>query len=288
MGKNKKNDGGVEEDNKKKESGGNNNITVVLKADLHCEGCASKVIKCIRSFEGVEKVTAGDAHKISVIGKVDPVELREKVEKKTHKKVELISPVPNNKEGAKGKESGVDKVKGEKKNESKDNNSDEKKSKGKEPPVNTMVFKLDLHCNGCIQKIYKIITRTKGYQDVKIDRQKELVTVTGAMDMMELAEILRKRMKKEAEIVPPKKEPEKKKMVAAGSDKAQSGGGHVEGGGDKKIEGNEVQVQIGDRGPFMHRPGSMVDQYQYSPYPVGPYHAPQIFSDENPNACSVM
>ncbi|KAL2536298.1 Heavy metal transport/detoxification superfamily protein [Forsythia ovata] len=281
MGKNKKNDGGVEEDNKKKENGGNNHITVVLKADLHCEGCASKVIECIRSFDGVEKVTIGDAQKISVIGKVDPLKLQEKVEKKTHKKVELISPVPNNKEGAKGRESGGDKVKGEK-NDSKDNNSDEKKSKGNEPPVNTTVFKLDLHCNGCIQKIYKIITSTKGYQDVKIDRQKELVTVTGAMDMKELAEILKKRMKKEAEIVPPKKEQEKKKTVAADSDKAESAGG------GKKIEGNEVQVQVGDLGPFMHRPGPMVDQYQYNPYAVGPYHAPQIFSDENPNACSVM
>lgn len=57
--KNKKNIGeqqkqkeGVE--NKKKENGGgkNNITTVVLKADLHCEGCVSKVLKCIRSFDG--------------------------------------------------------------------------------------------------------------------------------------------------------------------------------------------------------------------------------------------
>ncbi|XP_011090035.1 heavy metal-associated isoprenylated plant protein 3 isoform X2 [Sesamum indicum] len=218
--------------------GGKNNVTVVLKADLHCEGCVSKVLKCIRSFDGVDTASIGDEQRITVVGKVDPVKLRERVEQKTHKKVELISPQPKkdnaNKKNGDGKEnakidggnSGGD-GKQEKKKEGKDNNSsknksDEKKSKEKEPPVTTAVLKVHLHCEGCIQKIHKAVTKTKGYQEMKIDRQKELVTVTGAMDMKALAEVLKKHLKKEVEILPPKKEVEKKENGGGSGDKGKS------------------------------------------------------------------
>lgn len=54
---------------------------------------------------GVEKVQCdADSNKLTVIGKVDPVMLREKVEQKTHKHVELVSPVP--KKGGKEKDGG--------------------------------------------------------------------------------------------------------------------------------------------------------------------------------------
>lgn len=73
--------------------------------------------------------------KVTVVGKVDPAKIREKVEQKTHKKVELISPkLPkkdgDSKENGKGKENdgGADTGKKEKKNESKDKNSNDKKS----------------------------------------------------------------------------------------------------------------------------------------------------------------
>ncbi|KAK4408986.1 Heavy metal-associated isoprenylated plant protein 3 [Sesamum angolense] len=204
-------------------AGGKNNVTVVLKADLHCEGCVSKVLKCIRSFDGVDTASIGDEQRITVVGKVDPVKLRERVEQKTHKKVELISPQPKkdnaNKKNGDGKENAKGDGDGdgeqEKKKEGKDKNSsndksDEKKSKEKEPPVTTAVLKVHLHCEGCIQKIQKAVTKSKGYQEMKIDRQKELVTVTGAMDMKALAEVLKKHLKKEVEILPTKKEVEKK------------------------------------------------------------------------------
>lgn len=97
---------------------------------------------------GVDAANIGDEQKITVVGKVDPAKLRERVEHKTHKKVELISPQlkkddnknGDNKEKAKGKEnSGSNNAKQEKKKESKDknskNNSDEKKSKEKEVTV---------------------------------------------------------------------------------------------------------------------------------------------------------
>lgn len=92
----------------------------------------------------MDTATIGEGQKITVVGKVDPLKLREKVEQKTHKKIELISPVPkkeanngDNKENAKGKENeGGDNQKQEKKKDPKDKNSkdkpDDKKSKEKE------------------------------------------------------------------------------------------------------------------------------------------------------------
>lgn len=41
--------GGGEQENG---GGGGGSITVVLKADLHCEGCVSKIFKTIRSYDG--------------------------------------------------------------------------------------------------------------------------------------------------------------------------------------------------------------------------------------------
>ncbi|KAK6163393.1 hypothetical protein DH2020_000257 [Rehmannia glutinosa] len=249
---------------------------------------------------GVDTATIGDGHRIiTVVGKVDPVKLRERLEKKTHKKVELVSPQPKkdgNKENGKGKDNnnGGDDGKQEKKKESKDKNSknksDEKKTKEKELPVTTAVLRVQLHW----------------YQDMKIDKQKELVTVTGAMDMTTLAAVLKKHLKKEVEILPPKKEADKKekgggekgkgvgeKGKSGGGEKGKSGGGGGGDGGEKvagseKSDGNKVQFQVGYPYPLMFGPGGVVEQFQYNPSAFVPYHAPQLFSDENPNACSVM
>lgn len=138
-----------------------------------------------------------------------------------------------------------------------------------------------------------------GYEDIKIDKQKDLVTVTGAIDMKALAEVLKKHLKREVEIVPPKKEEKKdnagekgnngggkEKGGGNGGGKKEKGGGDGDGGG----EGNKMQFQVGypyPPQPYVYGPGYAAEhQFHYNPYPIGP--APQMFSDENPNACSVM
>ncbi|KAJ0728968.1 putative heavy metal-associated isoprenylated plant protein/5/6 [Helianthus annuus] len=78
-------------------------VTVVLKLDLHCEGCAKKIKKSISTFEGVESVRADTAgNKLTVTGKVDPTRVKERVEFKTKKKVDILSPQPK-KDGAEEK-----------------------------------------------------------------------------------------------------------------------------------------------------------------------------------------
>ncbi|PHT35108.1 hypothetical protein CQW23_26908 [Capsicum baccatum] len=231
----KKNEGG---EKNKKEGGEENkkdggNLTAILKS-CQCEGCVSTVVKAIRSIGGVEKVMCDvDSKKLTVIGKVDPVMLREEVERKTQKNVEVVSPIP--KKDSKGKGggdngsdngAGEEKKKMQKQNKEKDSreNTGGKKPKEKELPITTVVLKLHCHCQGCIQKIDEIMTKFKGYKEMKVDEQKDLVTVTGSMDMKVLAETLKKHLKKEIEIVPPKKE---------GGENEEKGGGDNGGGGGK-------------------------------------------------------
>ena len=45
-----------EQNNNKRDGGGEKktaSITVVLKVDMHCDGCASKLVKSVRAFQGL-------------------------------------------------------------------------------------------------------------------------------------------------------------------------------------------------------------------------------------------
>lgn len=299
----------------KKEDGGKKDVgmnVVVLKIDLHCEGCAAKVIKAVRSFDGVEsaKVGDGDLTKLTVVGKVDPTKLREKVEAKTKKKAEVISPVAKkdkNEDVEKENNGGGGEVKKQKqqqqeKSDEKKNNTNKKdESKAKELPVTTAVLKVNWHCQGCIQKIHKVVSKSKGYMEMSIDKHKDLVTVKGAIDVKALVEKLKEKLKRPVEIVPPKKE-------GGGGDKAKSGGEKAKGngnsngnggsggggeekaakgngngnGGGKVVEGHKMEYGVG-QGEYPYH----YDGYG-SGYTINQVHAPQLFSDENPNACVVM
>ncbi|RRT59083.1 hypothetical protein B296_00013009, partial [Ensete ventricosum] len=69
---------------------------IVLKVDMHCEGCARKVERSLRRYEGVEDVKTDCKSRTVVIkGKAaDPAKICERIQKKTGKKVELMSPLP--------------------------------------------------------------------------------------------------------------------------------------------------------------------------------------------------
>ncbi|KAK4719858.1 hypothetical protein R3W88_018196 [Solanum pinnatisectum] len=248
-----------EEQQKERKEGGKNeqnNRNVVLKVEFHCEGCVRKILKAVRSFEdyceccsvffqavrflvsdfpnfwfvtsekGVEKVTCdSETNKVTAIGEVDALKLKEKVERKMNRPVQLISPLPK-----------------DCKKEKKHNENDSKSTKGDDK-------------------------KTKEKEDMKIDQEKELVTVTGSMDMKELVEALKKQLKKDVQTVPPKKE---------GGEKKEGGGG---GGGGK---GNE-KGKDGQGGG-----GEKREQYEYQEFDATAIHATQLFSDENALACSIM
>lgn len=209
-------------------------ITVVLKLHLHCDGCAKKVKRSLRYIEGVETVKVDSAsNKLTIIGKVDPVHIKERVEYKTKKKVELISPKPKKDDG------------GEKKADDKPTEAKSNDQKPKEPQATTMVLKISLHCDGCIQKIKRIILKIDGVESVIADGNKNLVTVKGTMNMNELIPYLKEKLKRNIDIVPPKKEDNKvgekkdEKKVEGGDDKKEKEG-DIDGDDKKKVDAGKA------------------------------------------------
>lgn len=237
-------------------------ITAIYKIDMHCEGCAKKIKRAVRHVKDVESVKADcGANKLTVIGKMDVVAVKQKLELKTKKKVEIISPQP--KKDAVAAAPAAEKKAEEKKPE-------EKKAPEEKPKESTVVLKIRLHCEGCIQKIRKIISKINGVQSVNFDGVKDLVTIKGTMDVKQLEPYLKDKLKRSVEIVPPKKEEpagEKKKeespapaaaAVAGGGEKKkeEAGGGgekkEKEGGGGEKKEkeggGDEKKEKEGGGG----------------------------------------
>ncbi|KAL3718773.1 hypothetical protein ACJRO7_003821 [Eucalyptus globulus] len=289
---------GGEVENKKKE--GEDGFTVVLKMDMHCGGCADKIVKWAKNVKGVEKAKAEwEANKLTVRGEMDPWELREELEGRTKKKVEVVSPQLPKKDKDKDKDSKSSASPDGNNKKAKDKKAEDKKPK--EPPVSTAVLKLELHCAGCIDKIYKTATKVKGVQSIQFDKEKDLVAATGTMDAKALVESLKEKMKRPVEVVQPKKDKDGGGKDGGGKD----GGGGGGGGGKKNKKGGKEEG--GDDGGYdgveesYGIPGEYFGEnrmeyyglppgygYNYAYMYGNPLHAPQMFSDENPNACHIM
>ncbi|KAK4358678.1 hypothetical protein RND71_020907 [Anisodus tanguticus] len=156
---------------KKKEE---ENVKVVLMIDMHCvcKNCFKKIAKCTQNLEGVKSMEIEDTvtkYKVTVTSKLNPLKLQQKFEKKLKKKVELISPKS-------------------------------KENKEKETPKKT-TLEMNLGCDKCVEKMQKIVAKTKGFQGIFIDRSKNLVIVSGAIDNEYLVENLKKELKKSVKIV---------------------------------------------------------------------------------------
>lgn len=297
---------------------------VVYKLDLHCEGCVKKIKRSVRHFAGVETVKADlSSNKVTVAGKFDAVKLQDKLVEKTKKKVDIVSAPPKKDAGATEKPS--EKKADEKKPEEK--KPEEKKPEENKPKESTVVLKIKLHCDGCITKIRRIIMKFKGVETVNLDGDKDLVTVKGTMEPKELVEYLSEKLKRNVEMVPEKKEKdgggekkEKKEDGGGGEKKA-------DGGDQAKVEVNKMQHQYPMQSPMYWYDGHVgqssnygMDQFHQggyghhgyvengymmnqgggggggypmqvpqAPFYMNPNHPPpQMFSDENPNACSIM
>ncbi|KAG2565781.1 heavy metal-associated isoprenylated plant protein 7-like [Panicum virgatum] len=311
---------------------------VEMRVYMHCEGCARKVKKILRRFDGVEDVVADSkAHKVVVKGKkaaADPMKVVERVQKKTGRKVELLSPIPPPPKEEKEEE--------KKKEEPEPPKPEEKK----EPPVIAVVLKVHMHCEACAEELRKRILKMKGVQSAEPDLKASEVTVKGVFEEAKLAEYVYKRTGKHAAIIksepvtPPesagddKKAKEEKKAEGGSEEKkddskeekkdGKEGGGEKEEKKEKEKEKEGGDAAAGDEKDkadkekdaaaiaaanlYMHYPRfafpggyyppplpppGYVYQPAYPPPPVyaPPYHqamAPQIFSDENPNACSIV
>ncbi|KAI3455062.1 hypothetical protein Pfo_011725 [Paulownia fortunei] len=268
---------------------------IVLRVFMHCEGCARKVRRCLKGFEGVEDViTDCRTSKVVVKGeKADPLKVLERVQRKSHRQVELISPIPKPPAEEPKKPEEKEVVKAEEKKE--------------EPPVITVLLGVYMHCEACAQEIKKRIQRIKGVESAEPDLKSSQVTVKGAFEPDKLTDYVYKRTGKHAAII--KVEPEKKKeekgkegkeekKVEEGEKEAKKGeevakenkeGG---GGGGEPPAKQEAEVEE----PKLELRKNEFNYYYPQNYQMYPQrfvqemnaYPPQIFSDENPNACSVM
>ncbi|KAG6632817.1 heavy metal-associated isoprenylated plant protein 7-like [Carya illinoinensis] len=269
---------------------------IVLRVYMHCEGCARKVRRCLKGFEGVEEViTDCKTSKVVVKGeKADPLNVFQRVQRKSHRQVQLISPIPQ------------PKAEEEKKPEEKEPPKPEEKKE--EPQIITVVLKVHMHCEACAQEIKKRILRMKGVESVEPDLKSSEVRVKGVFDPAKLVEYVYKRTGKHAAIV--KQEPEKEKEETKDDDSKEEKKAEEDGGGDKGNKGDDQEknkeMKGGDEesnskpdpegGAAMEEEINEVVELQKNAYYYYPQryamemHAypPQIFSDENPNACSIM
>ncbi|KAJ4975783.1 hypothetical protein NE237_000889 [Protea cynaroides] len=248
-----------EEEKKEEEKKVEEPQEIVLKVDMHCEACAKKVGRALKGFQGVEEVmTDYKSHKVVVKGKTaDPVKVCERVQKKSGRKVELISPLPKPPE-----------------EEKKEEPQTSKEKKDEPPPVITVILKVHMHCEACAQVLQKRMRKIEGVESVTTDVANNQVTVKGVVDPATLVEKVYKRTRKQAFIVKEeekkeeeKKEEEKKEEKVEEKKEGEQGKGEEENKTDaKKYE--------------YWAPRHYMEYYAYPPH--------ELFSDENPNACSVM
>ncbi|GMH16722.1 hypothetical protein Nepgr_018563 [Nepenthes gracilis] len=180
---------------------------IVLRVCMHCKGCARKVKKSLKGFNGVEDViTDCKNHEVVVKGgKADPLKVLERVRRKSHRNVELLSPIPKPPAFEKAKKPG----------------------EKAEPKAITVVLKVHLHCEACAQEIKKRIERMEEVEVASLDLKNSQVTVKGTFDPPELVDFVLKRTGQYAVVLkqdpPPPSEAEEKK-------------GGTGGGGDGKWE----------------------------------------------------
>ncbi|XP_078433856.1 heavy metal-associated isoprenylated plant protein 8-like [Wolffia australiana] len=217
---------------------------IVMRVYMHCEGCARSVRRALKGIQGVEEVkTDCHAHKVVVKGAAHPLMVVDRVQRKSGRKAELLSPLPKPEKEDKEKPSTA-----------------EKKDDGK-PQAVSVVLKVQMHCEACSLEIKRRILRMKGVEAAETDVKKSLVKVKGTFEPGKLLEHVYKRTGKHAVVV--KAESEKSEEAKKKDD-----------GGTEKRDAGEVSVN-----PFQ----------QFSQrYPTEYAYPPQIFSDDNPNACAVM
>ncbi|KAG2289682.1 hypothetical protein Bca52824_049286 [Brassica carinata] len=228
----------------------------VYKVDMHCEGCVKKIKRMVKHFAGVKDVTMDmGGNKLMVVGKIDPMKLQEKLEERMKRKVVLANPPPP----SPPKVDASTATSGEKKADGVDKAAAPAPPPPAAPKESSVALKIRLHCEGCIQKIKKIILKIKGVQTVAIDAAKDTVTVKGTMDVKELVPLLAKKLKRTVEPLLPAKKDDgaappaaKKEVPAAGANEAKKEGGEVvekkQEGGDNKKEAGEKKKEAGDGG----------------------------------------
>lgn len=161
----------------------------------------------------------------------------------------------------------------------------------------------------CIRRS-NVNLKTTGVSTAETEFTSSKVIVTGTMDADRLVDYVYRRTKKQAKIVPqpepekpPEEKPEEKKEEKPADAAEEAKAEEKKEDGEKKDapeeeknaaeQGGEAveEVRFVEEQMMMQRMNHMqyYHQYHYQPlYVMERIPAPQLFSDENPNACNIM
>ncbi|XP_075643541.1 heavy metal-associated isoprenylated plant protein 4 [Castanea sativa] len=267
-------------------------ITAVYNVNLHCQQCANDIKKPLLRTQGVHTVEIDmEKGELKVKGAIDPVKIQKQIEKISKRKVELISPKIKAKESVP---------------------VEKKVKETKELISRTTSVKVHMHCDKCEQDLRKRLLRHKGIHNVKTDMKAQNLTVEGTIEPEKLLSYLKKKVHKHAEIIKSEKKEEKKekekeqekekgKPAEKGESKpSEKGEGKPTGKGESKpSEKGEGKPTGKDEGKTTEATKIVEVREEIkvvevktkegnAPYFIHYVYAPQMFSDENPNACSVM
>ncbi|KAL4277892.1 hypothetical protein GQ457_03G014960 [Hibiscus cannabinus] len=270
----------------------------VLFVDLHCVGCAKKIEKSIMRIRGVEGVAMDMAqNQVTIKGVIEPQAVCAKIMKKTKRRAKVLSPLPAA-EGEPIPQVVASQVSG----------------------LTTVELNVDMHCHACAEQLKRKILKLRGVQSAATEHSTGKVTVTGTIDANKLVDYVYRRTKKQARIVPqpepepepepqPEPEPEKQEEKKEGeekpaeeakpeenSDKKEEENPPAEEtekkeGGENKEEEKKEEEEAEERRNSMNNEEESMRRmiYYYQPLYVIERMppAPQLFSDENPNACCI-
>ncbi|KAG7974166.1 hypothetical protein I3843_06G034900 [Carya illinoinensis] len=264
----------------------------VLYVDLHCVGCAKKVEKTIMGITGVEGAEVDMVkNEVTIKGMVEPQAVCMKIMKKTKRRAKVLSPLPAS-EGEPIPEVVASQVSG----------------------LITVELTVDMHCEACAEQLKRKILKMRGVQTAVTELSTGKVMVTGTMEAEKLVDYVYRRTKKQARIVPqpqpepePEPEPEKKDENKEAEKPAEEAKPEekppedqeakkedkVGGEESKELEakkeggGGEESSNV-DNAVVEHEEGMKRMMYYYEPmYVMERIPPPQLFSDENPNACCI-
>ncbi|XP_010035329.2 heavy metal-associated isoprenylated plant protein 9-like [Eucalyptus grandis] len=267
---------------------------LILSVELHCAGCAKKIQRSIMKIRGVERVEIDmGKNQVTVKGAVEPQTVCNRITRKTKRRVDVISPKPAA-EGEPLPQIVTSQVNG----------------------LVTVELSVNMHCEGCAEQLKKKILKMRGVQTAVTEFRSRKVMVTGTMDPNKLVDYVYRRTKRQAKIVPPP-EPEKLEEKKEGGEpleevkpeekKDENNGGEKKEGEKpqeekKEGEGNDKPEGKPDKAQEAKNEGEGVESvflydddvtrrlvYYHQPLYISESlpPPPQLFSDENPNACCI-
>ncbi|XP_021735543.1 heavy metal-associated isoprenylated plant protein 4-like [Chenopodium quinoa] len=188
---------------------------------------------------------------VKVVGAFDSKKIHQKLERLSKRKVELLKVEQNYKHTVV-----VEKVVKE----------------TKEVAVFTHKVKVHLHCEQCEADLRRKLLRHKGIYNVKSDMKAQTLAVEGTIESEKLVKHIRSKFHKHAELITAKeiKKEEKKEKTEE----------------IKKVEETKTTNKVID----VEEVKNVQEKLKASntPYIIHYVYAPQWFSDEDPNACSIM